>query len=99
MSSDAASEPGDGSGRTAVFVAPLELDDERRMRRAHATAAKKLGVEATMQESWGRQGRTVALAQLLQVTDRGNHTELARHLARRAQHLTSTRVPAPVDWP
>ncbi|MEU6310655.1 hypothetical protein [Streptomyces sp. NPDC047014] len=42
----------------------------------------------------GRLGELVALAQLLQVTARGAHPELAPHLARRAQHLTGTPVPA-----
>ncbi|MFJ6783840.1 hypothetical protein [Streptomyces yangpuensis] len=43
----------------------------------------------------GRLGELVALAQLLQVTGRGAHPDLAPHLARRAQHLTGTPVPAP----
>ncbi|WP_329096742.1 hypothetical protein [Streptomyces sp. NBC_01439] len=42
----------------------------------------------------GRIGELVALSQLLQVTGRGAHPELAPHLARRAQKLTGTPVPA-----
>ncbi|MFF9624802.1 methyltransferase, FxLD system [Streptomyces griseosporeus] len=43
----------------------------------------------------GRAGELVALAQLLQVADRGGHPDLAPHLARPAEHLTGTPVPAP----
>ncbi|MEU5136868.1 hypothetical protein [Streptomyces californicus] len=43
----------------------------------------------------GRVGELVALAQLLQVTERGGHPELAPHLARRAEQLTGIPVPMP----
>nr|WP_024127522.1 hypothetical protein [Streptomyces sp. F12]AHE40258.1 NUDIX hydrolase [Streptomyces sp. F12] len=43
----------------------------------------------------GQAGELVALAQLLQVTGRGGHPDLAPHLARHAEHLTGTPVPVP----
>ncbi|MCX5103676.1 hypothetical protein [Streptomyces sp. NBC_00439] len=43
----------------------------------------------------GRIGELVALAQLLQVTERGDHPELAPHLAWRAEPLTGIPVPLP----
>ncbi|MEW1635436.1 hypothetical protein AB0469_15325 [Streptomyces sp. NPDC093801] len=43
----------------------------------------------------GRTGELVALAQLLRVAGRGGHPDLAPHLARRAEHLTGSPVPAP----
>ncbi|MFD7865094.1 hypothetical protein [Streptomyces sp. NPDC059783] len=41
----------------------------------------------------GRAGELVALAQLLQVTARGGHPDLAPHLARHAERLTAMPVP------
>ncbi|MCX4523577.1 hypothetical protein OG402_39855 [Streptomyces anulatus] len=43
----------------------------------------------------GRVGELVALAQLLQVSERGGHPELTPHLARRAEQLTGVPVPLP----
>ncbi|MFH9610796.1 phosphotransferase [Streptomyces sp. NPDC017448] len=43
----------------------------------------------------GRIGELVALAQLLQVSERGGHPELTPHLARRAEQLTGIPVPMP----
>ncbi|MFG2836059.1 hypothetical protein ACGFZH_11740 [Streptomyces zaomyceticus] len=43
----------------------------------------------------GRTGELVALAQLLQACARGVHPTLAPLIARRAEHLTGTPVPAP----
>ncbi|MFK0047845.1 hypothetical protein ACIQU4_27925 [Streptomyces sp. NPDC090741] len=43
----------------AVFVAPTELGDRERMRRAHAAAAQQFQVAASGPEVWGWQGRTL----------------------------------------
>ncbi|MEU7736783.1 hypothetical protein AB0B51_27390 [Streptomyces griseus] len=40
-------------------------------------------------------GELVALAQLLQVSERGGHPELTPHLVRRAEQLTGIPVPMP----
>ncbi|WP_190213746.1 hypothetical protein [Kitasatospora indigofera] len=42
----------------------------------------------------GRAGEPVALGQLLQACSRSVHPTLTPHTARRAEHLTSTAVPA-----
>lgn len=43
----------------------------------------------------GRTGELVALAQLLQVSERGGHPELTPHLVRRVEQLTGIPVPMP----
>ncbi|WP_225995106.1 aminoglycoside phosphotransferase family protein [Streptomyces arboris] len=43
----------------------------------------------------GHVGELVALAQLLQVSERGGHPELTPHLARRAEQLSGVPVPLP----
>lgn len=53
MSGATASGSGKAAERTAVFVPPSQRDDQVRMRRAHAAAARKFGVEATGPEVWG----------------------------------------------
>ncbi|MBL1110573.1 hypothetical protein JK361_39545 [Streptomyces sp. 5-8] len=60
MSGATASGSGKAAERTAVFVPPSQRDDQVRMRRAHAAAARKFGVEATGPEVWGWQGRTIS---------------------------------------
>lgn len=61
---------------------------------APATAAR---IRTTFPEIFespgGRVGELVALAQLLQVTERGGHPELAPHLITRAEQLTGVPVP------
>lgn len=51
--------PAAGSLSTAVFVPPHERDDQVRMRRAHAAAARTFKVTATGPSVWGWQGRTL----------------------------------------
>ncbi|MEU8543073.1 hypothetical protein AB0C52_24330 [Streptomyces sp. NPDC048717] len=48
-----------GSPSAAVFVPPHDRDDQVRMRRAHAAAARTLQVTATGPDVWGWQGRTL----------------------------------------
>lgn len=48
-----------GATPDAVFGAPAEAAERGRMRRAHATAARALGVRPGGAEAWGWQGRTL----------------------------------------
>ncbi|MFJ6809118.1 hypothetical protein ACIQRK_24335 [Streptomyces anulatus] len=64
--------------------------------RRPATAARiRAAFPDTFGTQEGRVGELVALAQLLQVSERGGHPELTPHLARRAEQLTGVPVPLP----
>ncbi|MDW4918838.1 hypothetical protein [Streptomyces californicus] len=51
-----------------------------------------------LQTEEGQAGELVALAQLLQVSERGGHPGLTPHLIRRVEQLTGSPVP-PVPRP